>query len=54
MILKEIVGIENKKPVLSKEQLELAYWMKNFYLSSLGLILKTFLPEEICNQIHLF
>lgn len=52
MVLKEIIQIENEKQVLSKEQLELAYWMKDFYLSSLGLILKTFLPESIIQITH--
>lgn len=39
--LKKINKIENQNPILSEKQLELCYWLKDYYLVSLGLVLKT-------------
>jgi len=41
--LKNIEQIVDDKPVLTKEQLELANWMADYYYASLGLVIKTML-----------
>ncbi len=46
MKLKNISGIADEKPVLTKPQIELAKWIADYYMTSLGLVIKTMLPKR--------
>jgi len=50
--LKPISKILTKKPVLTKQQTELADFISNFYLAPKGVVLKQFLPKQILNRIN--
>lgn len=45
--LKKIKEILSSAPVLSELQLELAFWMHHYYLASLGVVVKLFLPRTL-------
>ncbi|HNI97678.1 MAG TPA: primosomal protein N', partial [Leptospiraceae bacterium] len=41
---REITRLVDKNPVINAEQIELAYWMKEYYLASLGECLYKMIP----------
>lgn len=45
--LKEIIEIIDTTPALSEKQLQLARWIMKYYYTSLGLIVKLFLPKRV-------
>ncbi len=51
--LSPIKEILSAKPVISPKQLELAFWIHNYYYESLGLILKSMLPHNIDSNYKL-
>lgn len=48
--LKKIEKIFSPTPLISEPQMELAFWMHKFYLTSLGPILKLFLPKTFIKR----
>ena len=51
--LSPIKEVLSAKPVISQEQLELAFWMHEYYYEPLGLILKSMLPRNIDSNYKL-
>ncbi|EKD49728.1 MAG: hypothetical protein ACD_63C00064G0010 [uncultured bacterium] len=45
--LKTVLNILDAKPVLTKAQLKLAKWIADYYMTSLGLVIKMMLPKQI-------
>lgn len=43
--VKDILNLTDERPFLSKEQIEMAKWISEYYWVSLGLIIKTMLPK---------
>ncbi|MFC1617916.1 primosomal protein N' [Patescibacteria group bacterium] len=44
--LKQITDIVEKQPALTEIQLQLAKWIADYYMTSLGLVIKTMLPRR--------
>ncbi|MGA1868288.1 MAG: primosomal protein N' [bacterium] len=43
--LKEVISLPYEEPIISPLLMEFAKWISNYYLCSLGMILKAFIPE---------
>jgi len=52
--LKKITNILCPTPLVSEEQLELCFWLHQYYLSPLGLVLKLFLPKSFLRRKKTF
>ncbi len=52
--LKYIDSIIDKKPIISKNMLDLALWMKDEYLAQYTEVFKTILPSGITNKVKIF
>jgi len=48
--LKKIIKVISSEPILTDSQIEIGSYLHNYYLSSLGAILKLFLPKALINR----